>query len=349
MTLTAISKPGEKGTMKNIGIIGLGKMGILHSGILNSQPDARIAAICEKDKLLTRLAKNILPKTIAFYDDHIKMVESANLDVVVITTPIDTHVPLVMDLVEANSNLSLFVEKPLASSTAEAQLACDAAKMLHGIHMVGYQKRFSPVFQRAREVLSNGDLGELMFFRAYAFSSDVLREASAWRSKKGGGVLLDLAPHVIDLLLWFFGMPESVVGTRARFYSRQVDDYIHSALTFDSGLRGYLDACWSMRNFRLPEVSIEVFGKKGSLTVTDDFLKVDFEQDDGTRIRRVIYKQSFDTSVSFLLADPEYTKQDETFLRSIEERSLPSSNFFESAKVNMIMDRVEESSREVKR
>jgi predicted dehydrogenase len=324
-------------------------MGILHSGILNSQPDTRIAAICEKDKLLTRLAKNILPKTIEFYNDHIKMVESTNLDAVVITTPIDTHVPLVVDLVEANSNLSLFVEKPLASSATQAQLASNAARKLHGIHMVGYQKRFSPVFRRAREYLSNGDLGELMFFRAYAFSSDVLREASAWRFKKGGGVLLDLAPHVLDLLLWFFGMPDSITGTRTRFYSRQVDDYIHSVLSFNSGLRGHLDACWSVRNFRLPEFSIEVFGKKGSLRVTDDLLNVDVEKDDGTRIRRAYYKQSFDTSVSFLLADPEYTKQDESFLRSIQERSLPMSNFFESARVNMILDRIGEGSREITR
>jgi predicted dehydrogenase len=325
--------------MKSIGIIGLGKMGILHSGILNSQPDVKIVAICENHSLMMRFAKSILPREIKFYGNHLEMISAVELDAVVITTPINTHIPLVLDLAKANRDLSVFVEKPLASTGSQAQAACDAVKDLRGIHMVGFQKRFSPVFQRAKKLLSDGELGEPLFFRAYTFSSDVLHESSAWRFKSGGGVLLDLAPHLLDLLLWFFGMPESVLAVRERIYSRQVDDYVHATLSFPSGVKGHMDACWCMPDFRLPEIMIEVYGKRGSFTVTDDVLKVDVDRD-GKRTRETYYKQSFDVPISYLLADPEFTLQDENFIRSFSEKKLPETNFHESSKVNFIIDQI---------
>ena len=152
--------------MKNVGIVGLGKMGILHAGIANSIPDTQVKAICETDSLLARLARNFLPKTITLYDNHLKMLDNEQLDAVFITTPISTHVPIALDLVQANKDLSLFVEKPLASTADQAQLACDAVRKSSRIHMVGFQKRFSPVFQRAKEFLENGSIGGLDVFQS---------------------------------------------------------------------------------------------------------------------------------------------------------------------------------------
>jgi predicted dehydrogenase len=329
--------------MKNIGIVGLGKMGILHAGIVNSMQDAQVKAICEKDSLLARLAKNFLPKAVTLYDDHLKMLDNEPLDAVFITTPISTHVPIALDLMHANRDLSLFVEKPLASSADQTKLACDAVSKSSGIHMVGFQKRFSPVFQRAKAFIANASVGDLMFFRACSFSSDVLHEGASWRLRSGtGGVLLDLAPHLVDILLWFFGGPDSVSAVKRRLYSGEVDDYFHAVMSFKSGLKGHMDTCWSMRSFRLPELSIEIHGKKGTLTVTDDFVRLETnpENDLESAAVQTYHKQSFDTSVSFLLADPEYTKEDETFLRSEDQPTSPKVDFFEAAKVNAIIDRV---------
>ena len=330
-------------TMKNIGIVGLGKMGILHAGIVNSMPDAQVKAICEKDSLLARLARNFLPKTITLYDDHLKMLRNERLDAVFITTPINTHVPIALDLVQADANIPLFVEKPLASSADQAKLACEAVSKSPGSHTVGFQKRFSPVFQRAKEFIEKGSIGELMFFRAYSFSSDVLREGGSWRLRSGaGGVLLDLAPHLVDILLWFFGEPDSVSAVRRRLYSSEVDDYFHAVMSFKSGLKGHMDTCWSIRSFRLPELSIEIHGKKGTLTVTDDFVKLDRELESalGSAVTEVHYKQAFDTSVSFLLADPEYTKEDEAFLGGENQPKSRNPDFLEAAKVNAVIDRM---------
>jgi len=318
-------------------------MGILHSGILNSILDVHVKAICEKERFLTRVARRILPKTVSLYRDHMKMIKNESIDAVFITTPIHTHLEIVVDLARADNTLSLFLEKPLAASGREAQEACKAVSNLKGIHMVGFQKRFSPIFQRAKELLDGNSIGELIFFRANAFSSDVLREGASWRFSKGkGGVLLDLAPHALDLLLWLFGEPSSVMGIKKRVYSREVDDYAHAVISFTSGLNGHLDACWSLAGYRLPEISIEVHGRSGSITVTDDFVRLDKTSGVESGAPRIWYKQSLDTSVSFLLADPEYTREDEAFLRHARERTQLGPSFHEAAKVNELIDRITE-------
>jgi predicted dehydrogenase len=229
----------------NIGVIGLGKMGILHSGILNAIPNCRLKAICEREGLLVKAAKAFLPKTTPIYADHLDMLEREGLEAVFVTTPIHTHVPIITDVAGSGREISVFVEKPLASTYREAQGACDAVRDMSGVHMVGFQKRFSPVFQRAREYLGEGLIGDLLFFRAYSFSSDVLRRGNSWRFRRGtgGGVLLDLAPHLLDLLLWFFGMPSTVQSMNKRIFSGEVEDYVNADLCYDGGLKGTLDMC----------------------------------------------------------------------------------------------------------
>ena len=314
-------------------------MGILHSGIVNAIPDCQVRAICEREALLVKAAKAFLPKTIAFYKDHLEMLAKEELDAVFVTTPIHTHLPLITDIARSNKNLSIFVEKPLAATYEQAQTACDAINNLSGIYMVGYQKRFSPVFQRAREFMKEGLIGDLLFFRAYAFSSDVLSRGRSWRFRKGtGGVLIDLAPHLLDILLWFFGEPSAIESMRRQIYSNEVDDYVHAVMSFGSGMEGSMDACWCIRNYRLPEISIEVYGEKGIITVSDDFVKLTESGKSQT-----FYRQSFDTYVSFLLADPEYTIEDEAFIEAVRKRIKPQMDFSEAAKVNTIIDRINES------
>lgn len=316
-------------------------MGILHSGIMNTFPDGRVKAICEKDDFLVKAAKAFLPKTITLYNDHVDMLANEELDAVLVTTPIHTHVPLITDIARTNRDLSIFAEKPLAPTHEQAQIACDAVRDLRGIHMVGYQKRYSRVFQKAKEFLSQRLLGDLLFFRAYSFSSDVLRRGSSWRFRKGtGGVLLDLAPHLLDILLWFFGEPSAIESFSRRIYSKEVDDYVQAIMSFDSELKGTMDTCWCIKNFRLPEISIEAYGKKGIMTVSDDFVKLALDGEIG---RQTLYRQSFDTCVPFLLADPEYTLEDEAFLAAVRNRAKPQFDFFKAAKVNAIIDRINEN------
>jgi predicted dehydrogenase len=327
-----------------IGVVGLGKMGILHAGIISSISGTSVTAICEKESLLVTAAKALLPKRITFYKDHLKMVAEEQLDAVFITTPIGTHVSLVSDLLESNPGLSVFVEKPLAASYDQAKVACEVATRSRGVHMVGFQKRFSPVFREAKRLIEQNALGAPIFFRGYAFSSDGVRKGSAWRFHKNtGGVLLDSAPHLLDILIWFFGEPITTAAVKKRVYSSEVEDYVHAILSYESGLQGHIDACWSLPNFRLPEFLIEMYGRNGLLTVTDDYVRFAPSRGSGRIGGQTHNRQSFDTSVPFLLADADYTMEDIAFLNAVRTQTMPELSFVHAAKVNALIDRIHES------
>jgi predicted dehydrogenase len=328
-----------------IGVVGLGKMGILHAGIISSISGASVTAICEKENFLITAAKALLPKRIAFYKDHQKMVTEEQLDAVFITTPISTHVSVVNDLLKSNTELSVFVEKPLAASYEQAKAACEAATRSRGVHMVGFQKRFSPVFQEAKQLIDQNILGAPIFFRGYCFSSDGIREGSGWRFRKNtGGVLLDSAPHLLDLLIWFFGEPTTTAAVKKHVYSSEVEDYVHAIMSYESGLQGHIDACWSLSNFRLPEFLIEIYGRNGLLTVTDDYVRFAPGRGRGKMGGgQTHHRQSFETSAPFLLADADYTMEDVAFLNAVRTQTMPELNFVQSAKVNALIDRILEN------
>jgi predicted dehydrogenase len=334
----------DRSTTANVGVVGLGKMGLLHTGIISSIPGVSVTAVSEKETFLIAAARALLPKRIAVYKDYQKMVSEEQLDAVFITTPIGTHVEVVNDLLKLNKDLSLFVEKPLGASYDQAKNACEVAARSRGVYMVGFQKRYSPVFQKAKQLIEQNLQGTPIFYRAYCYSSDVLREGHAWRFHKStGGVLLDLAPHLLDLLIWFFGEPTTTLAVKKRVYSSEVDDYVHAIMSYESGLQGHIDACWSISNFRLPEFSIQIHGKNGILTVTDDYVKFSPGRGSGNMGGQTYYKQSFNTSPSFLLADADYTMEDISFLNSIGTQTNPDPDFAQAAKVNALIDRILES------
>jgi predicted dehydrogenase len=325
-----------------VGVVGLGKMGILHAGIVNSISDTSVTAICEKESFLTAAAKAFLPKRISIYKDYQKMVAEEQLDAVYITTPIGTHASIVKDLLKSNTALSIFVEKPLASSYEEAKVACEAVARSGGVNMVGFQKRFSQVFQKAKWLIEQEIMGGPIFFRSYCFSSDVLREGSSWRFRKNtGGVLLDSAPHLLDLLIWFFGEPTRTMAVKKHVYSSEVEDYVHAVLSYDSGLDGHVDACWSISNFRLPEFLIEIYGRNGVMTVTDDYVKsAPGRGSEKMGGGQTFHRQSFETSPPFLLADIDYTMEDLAFLNAVRTRDAPQPSFVQAAKVNALIDKI---------
>lgn len=325
----------------NIGIAGLGKMGILHAGILNSLPNSKVRAICEKERVLAIAASRIIPK-VRFYQDVAEMIRKESLDVIFITSPIHTHVPIIRTVLESSRMIGLFTEKPLAANGPEALEAAEAVTKRGIVNMVGFQKRFSPVLRHAKHLLDNEAIGDVQFFRCYSYVSDIFRQGNGWRFKKGsGGALLELGPHLLDVLLWYFGEPESVSAIERSFYSSEVDDYVHAIVEFESGVAGNLDVSWSMRNYRLPEILIEVQGTDGSLTVTDDYVRVHADNavsgvtEAGTH---TLQKPAFNTSVDFLLADPEYTMEDKYFLKALQDHTQVETDFNTAARVNRFID-----------
>lgn len=325
----------------SVSIIGLGKMGLLHAGIVNSLPYARVTSVCEKDVLLSGVAAAVLPKKIGVFKNVGDMVREGKPDAIYVTTPINTHATAIEEALKVKSDLSIFAEKPLAHSYTAARMLCDLTRGLGGVNMVGFQRRYSPTFLRAKQLVADEKIGRLNFYRACCFSSDVLREGSSWRSQRqSGGVLLDLASHMLDVLLWFFGEPSLVTAAKKSIHSREVEDYVHALLTYDSGLIGHVDTCWSVRNYRLPTLSLEIYGEDGILNVTDDYVRLRSDRGQAS----IEYRQMQEQPVPFILAESEYTLEDLCFIEAVRERKMPTANFVEAAKVNWLIDQIIESS-----
>ena len=330
-----------------MGIVGFGKMGVLHAGIVNALPECSVTAVCEKDALITNVAKKLLRRT-RFYTDVSEMMDNESLNAVFVTTPIQTHVAIIEDLLKSRNVNGLFSEKPLAADGIGASRIADAANRV--VNIVGFQKRFSPVFQLGKRLLDGKALGDLQSVTCYSYSTDIFSKGVGWRFQKGsGGALLDLGPHLLDILLWYFGDPVRVLAIERSLYSAEVEDYVHAMVEFRSGLVSTLDISWSKRGYRLPEIRIEVQGTNGSMALSDDFVRIQVDEpvkgvaEEGARI---FQKPSFNTNVDFLLADPEFTNEDKYFLTATMKNDKQAEPSFQSAaRVNYFIDLMHSSAR----
>ena len=117
-----------------IGVVGFGKMGMLHAGIVNALSEAQLVAVCEKNGLIRKFLRKIL-KDVSVVEDVEKLCQM-DLDAVYVTTPISSHFPVVKSLYESKVAYNLFVEKTLASNFKEAKEIYELARRFGGVNMV---------------------------------------------------------------------------------------------------------------------------------------------------------------------------------------------------------------------
>jgi len=329
------------------GIVGLGKMGMVHYGILNSLENVNIVACCEKEKLITNNLKKNIP-LLHVYENFNELIDNEELDFLYITTPLSSHLPMAETCIKKGINF--FIEKPLVQNSQDSKKLCQIANNSKLIHEVGYCKRFLSTFEKGKELIDKKILGKLVFLNSNMYVSQLFTQGTGWRYDKkigGGGVLMDHGVHLIDMLLWYFGDIVSVEGKTVSHYSKDVEDFAHSLLTFNSGLTGFLDISWSVQGYRLPEMTIMVHGENGMLKVNEDhvLLYLDKKTDDMPKGYTKLYRQDLETGVEIDIAGPEYTKEDIHFLNSIKNQKQTSISIFEASKIHSVIDSIYESNK----
>jgi predicted dehydrogenase len=188
-----------------------------------------------------------------------------DIDAVYIATPVNLHREQVM--LAAAARKHVLCEKPLGLQVDEARAMVDACKNA-GVHLgVGLMMRFHAHHQVARQMIAEGRLGTPGFGRAQ-LSCWYPPMPNAWRqikSEGGGGALMDLGAHCIDLLEQFFGRVSSVfcmISSRVQQY--EVEDTAIVTIEFTSGAKGVVDCL-----FNVPDESsknrLELYGSEGSL------------------------------------------------------------------------------------
>ncbi|RMH57748.1 MAG: gfo/Idh/MocA family oxidoreductase [Candidatus Hydrogenedentota bacterium] len=325
-----------------IGIIGFGKMGMLHGGIVNGLEGSTLAAVAEPSDLVARALKTLKPD-VRVYSDYREMLKKEDLDAAYIATPVFQHVDMGIACVE--HGVSTFVEKPLSTTASEARRLVDALERRSVPNMVAWMMRYLPTFRRAKSLLESGVLGKVIQFQVTMYVSQLFRKGKGWRydkKKSGGGLIMGPCSHALDLVTWYFGEAAFVNARQNNFYSGETEDFLHVIFEMKSGVTGWLDSSWSVRGHRLVETRFDVHGTDGTLIVTDDIVKVFLEKEAaglsrGWTIERI--PELFE-GVPIDIGGGQYTRENIEFLRCVREGRSPENNVRAAWKVHRLIDAI---------
>lgn len=323
-----------------VGIIGTGKMGILHAGIFNSIKGSKLKALAEKDLILTTVLKKYLNK-VNVYKDYEKMFKTENLDIIVIATPVFLHRQMVEYSIDQEINI--FVEKPLSLNSDECRSILN--KKYKAKSLVGYCRRFMGTYNFVKGLIDESTLGKVHFFNSQLFVEQVFKSEKGWQydpKKSGGGVLVDLGSHAIDLMHYFFGDIKFVNSIGKKVFSEMVEDYVSANLVFKNDIRGSLQVSWSMKNYRLPELKFNIQCDHGNIIVTEKYVEIYSDVESGMIKEgwNKFYKQNLTPNIPIDIGGPEYTTEDMHFINCVKEDKNTICDFEEAAKTNFVMDSI---------
>lgn len=243
-----------------VGLIGCGRIvQLVHLNVLARLPDVELVALAEPDPQRREEASRRVPKAIAF-SGYQEMLEKSDVDAAVICLPNALHA----EAAEAALKLGkhVYLEKPLAANLEDARDALEAWRSAGTVGMMGFNYRFNPIYQAAKEYIKSGQLGELVSVRS-VFSS-AARTLPAWQQLRssGGGVLLNLASHHIDMVRFLFEQEVSQVWAQVRTL-RSEGDSAMLELQLTDGLP--VQSFFSMS--AVDEDRFEIYGQAGKLTL----------------------------------------------------------------------------------
>lgn len=208
------------------------------------------------------------------FADHRAMLAELRPDLAVICTPHPSHAAIALDCLAAGAHV--LVEKPIAVSVSEADDLIAAAEAAGRILAVSFQQRFRPEVELARALVAGGELGALVRVLCVEpwFRSAAYYRTAGWRGTwlgEGGGVLLNQAPHTLDLLCYLAGRPTRVWGVaRTLQHTIETEDTAHAMLEFAGGAPGYLFVTTAEAGAQY----LEVVGDRAALRLSQGTLTV---------------------------------------------------------------------------
>lgn len=324
--------------MVNVGIVGLGKMGLSHFSIINAHSDVKVVGVCDSGGYILDVLNKYTG--VDTYSDLGEMLKSAHIEAVVISTPSKFHAPMVRTCLERG--IHVFCEKPFCLDPTESVKLAALANEKALVTQVGYHNRHLATFAEVKRILDLDILGTVTRVLAEAYGPVVLKpKGSTWRSKKveGGGALYDYAAHPVDLLTWYFGRPESVAGTvLSRVFSAETEDEVSTTLMWPSGVSGQVSVNWSDESQRKMTTRVTIWGTNGRITVDRqevqvylrDAIKAPAGYGKGWTVR---YTTDLTSGVDFYVRGEEYSAQLDTWVKRIKDQAVSGSADFAEASI----------------
>lgn len=253
-------------------IIGCGKVSDFHAKAYTNLPDSDFAAVY--DQRLERAKSLATQYHVQAYDDISEMIRKEQIDVVSICTPHPAHV---VPAIEAMKNgAHVLIEKPMASSLEDCDAMLSVAQQKNRKIGVISQRRFYRPCMRIKQAIVNGKIGKPILgeVRMLGWRDKAYYDSDPWRGTwdgEGGGVLVNQAPHQLDLLLWYMGEVDEVYGVWRNFNHPyiEVEDTALAVVKFKNGAVGNI----VVSNSQDPALygKVHVYGDNGaSLGVQTD-------------------------------------------------------------------------------
>ena len=272
-----------------VGIVGCG--GIAngkHLPALKALPNVKMVAFCD---LIRERAEKALKEYGAegakVYDTYEELVADPTIDVVHVLTPNKAHAPISIAAMEAGKDV--MCEKPMAKTAADARAMVECAKRTGKTLTIGYQNRFRPDSLYLKKCCEAGDLGEVYYARAHAIRR---RAVPTWgvfldEEAQGGGPLIDIGTHALDLTLWEMNNyeVESVMGSVYRKLADTkdaanawgpwdpekftVEDSAMGFIKMKNGATIVLEASWALNSLDVDEAKTSLCGTKAGADMKD--------------------------------------------------------------------------------
>ncbi|WP_332633497.1 Gfo/Idh/MocA family protein [Halalkalibacter flavus] len=257
-----------------LGISGIGQQGGAYAGFISEGKvkNMVIGAICDIDPEKKAMCAEKYPD-VPFFDNYIDMLESGKVDAVVTTVPHYLHPEMGIEALKRD--IHALVEKPAGVYTKQVkELNVFAATKPDVTFGIFFNQRTNPLYQKLKELIDSDEIGKIRrtnWIITTWWRPQGYYDSSAWRATwegEGGGVLVNQAPHQIDLLQWICGMPKKVYSNVKYGYQRNiaVEDEVTTLLDYGNGATGvFITATHDV----LGTDRLEILGDKGKIIVDD--------------------------------------------------------------------------------
>ncbi|TVY08975.1 Gfo/Idh/MocA family protein [Paenibacillus cremeus] len=305
-------------TKIKIGVIGAGSIAGLHLQSYQKNSDAELYAISDAnaDRAREKAEKYGIPHV---YEDYHELLADLEIIAVSICTWNNSHAEIAIKALRAGKHV--LVEKPLSRTVAEAEQIQAAVRETGNILQVGFVRRYDTNAQLIRRFIDNGELGDIYYAKASCLRR--LGNPGGWFAdvnRSGGGPLIDIGVHVIDLCWYLMGRPKVVsvsgntykkLGNRANvqnlsFYKaadydasyNSVEDMANALIRFENGASLAVDVSFTL-HAKQDELTVKLFGDKGGAEIEPSLMLVSEKYDTIVNLLPQIDRPSFNANAAF--------------------------------------------------
>lgn len=269
-----------------VGVVGLGWAGETHLKSYLNVPNVEVVALAEpQDARLQSVGRTY--NIDHLYNDYRQLVEHPDIDVVSVATPNHLHMPVTVAALQNGKHV--LCEKPLARSGAESRQMVEAARAANRVLDVAFNHRQRGDVQVLKHYLNTGALGRVYHGKATWMRRSGIPGMGGWftsREMAGGGPLIDLGVHVLDMILYLMNEPD-VVAVSAATYSElgprgkgsrsqtlvgtggyEVEDLATAFLRLADGSTVLVEASWAVYGKAADDFGVTLYGTDGGADIT---------------------------------------------------------------------------------